>query len=255
MAGIRDVIAAPIANGAVPLTAFAAAYRGPKGKDAAVVITAALDASRLDLTESGGRMRGRVELSAAAVGAAGKVTHGQTTTSDLSLRPDSYAEVVKAGLRMRSTMTLAPGRYQLRIAAGNPQTNKIGSVMYDLDVPDFDQGRLTISAVALSTAGTGPAASTVSREFAAGTPLSLYVEVYDNAAGRASRAIELTVDVRSVDGRNIRSARDRHTRTTKGTETFAVAVPLDVAAGSYVLHVEATSGDATVSRDIPIRVR
>jgi hypothetical protein len=34
-----------------------------------------------------------------------------------------------------------------------------------------------------------------------------------------------------------------------------MAVPLDVDAGSYVLHVEATSGDANVSRDIPIRVR
>jgi hypothetical protein len=55
---------------------FAAAYKGPKGKDAAVVITAELDASRLDLTETGGRMRGRIELASAAVSAAGKVTRG-----------------------------------------------------------------------------------------------------------------------------------------------------------------------------------
>jgi VWFA-related protein len=254
-AGIRDVIASPIANGTVPMTAFAAAYKGPKGKDAVVVITAELDASRLDLTETGGRMRGRIELSSAAVSAAGKVTRGETTTSALSLRPESYAQAVKTGLRMQSTMTLVPGRYQLRIAAGNTQTDTIGSVMYDLDVPDFDKGRLTMSAVALSTAGTGPAASTVRREFAAGTPLSLYVEVYDNAAGRDSRTIELTVGLRSVDGRTMRSARDRRTRTAKGTETFLMAVPLDVDAGSYVLHVEATSGDANVSRDIPIRVR
>ena len=252
--GIRDVIASPIANGAVPMTAFAAAYKGPQGKDAAVVITAELDASRLDLTETGGRMRGQIELSSAAVSAAGKVTRGQSATMDLSLRPESYAQVVKTGLRMQSTMTLVPGRYQLRIAAGNTQTDKIGSVMYDLDVPDFTKEQLAMSAVALSTAGTSPAESTVSREFAGGTLLSLYVEAYDNAAGRDSRTIELTVDVRSVDGRNIRSARDRRMRTAKGTEIFSLAVPLDVDAGSYVLHVEATSGGANVSRDIPIRV-
>ena len=53
----------------------------------------------------------------------------------------------------------------------------------------------------------------------------------------------------------MRSARDRRTRTAKGTETFLTAVPLDVDAGSYVVHVEATSGDTTVSREIPIQVR
>ena len=199
-------------------------------------------------------MRGRIELSSVAVSAAGKVTRGQSAAVDLSLRPESYAQVVKTGLRMQSTMALVPGRYQLRIAAGNTQTDKIGSVMYDLDVPDFQKGRLALSAIALSTAGTGPAASTLSREFAASTPLSLYVEVYDNAAGRDSRTIELAVDVRSLDGRNIRNARDRRTRTAKGTETFSMAVPLDVDEGSYVLHVEAASGDTNVSRDIPIRV-
>lgn len=252
---LRDVIASPIANGAVPMTAFAAAYKGPRGKDSVVVITAELDAARLDLTEIEGRVRGRIELTAAAVSAAGKVTHGATTTSELSLRPESFAQVVKAGLRLRSTMTLVPGRYQLRIAAGNTQTGTIGSVMYDLDVPEFDKGRMTMSPVALSTGGTGPAASTARREFAAGTPLSLYVEVYDNSAGRDSHTIELAADLRDVGGLSMRSARDRRVRTTKGTETFFMAVPLDVDAGSYVLHVEATTGNASVSRDIPIAVR
>ena len=254
-AGIGDVIASPIANGTVPMTAFAAAYKGPKGKDAVVMITAELDASRLDLTETGGRMRGRIELSSVAVSAAGKVTRGQSATVDLSLRPESYAEVVKTGLRMQSTMTLVPGRYQLRIAAGNTQTDKIGSVMYDLDVPDFQKGRLALSAVALSTAGTGPAASTVSREFAAGTPLSLYVETYDNANGREPRTIELKIELRDPEGRVVSSASDRRTRAAKGTDAFSIAVPLDVGAGSYVLRVEAASGETVVAGAIPIAVR
>jgi len=200
-------------------------------------------------------MRGRIELSSVAVSAAGKVTRGQSTTADLSLMPESYAQVVKTGLRMQSTMTLVPGRYQLRIAAGNTQADKIGSVMYDLDVPDFDKGRLALSAVALSTAGTGPAASTVSREFAAGTPLSLYVEAYDNANGREPRTIELKVEVRDPEGRVVRSAGDRRTRSTKGTDAFSIALPLEVDPGSYVLHVEATSGETVVARVIPIAVR
>ena len=48
---------------------------------------------------------------------------------------------------------------------------------------------------------------------------------------------------------------DRRTRTAPGTETVDVGVPLDMPAGPYVLHVEATSGETTVSREIPIVVR
>ena len=97
-------------------------------------------------------------------------------------------------------------------------------------------------------------APTVSREFAAGTPLSLYVEAYDNANGREPRTIALKVEVRDGEGHVVRSAGDRRTRAAKGIDAFLIAVPLDVDAGSYVLHVVATSGEASVSRAIPIRV-
>ena len=61
--------------------------------------------------------------------------------------------------------------------------------------------------------------------------------------------------VRDDQQRVLRSIRDRRTRNDKGTEVFSVAVPLDVQAGIYALHVQATSGATAVSRDIPIRIR
>ena len=253
--GIRDVIASPLANGAVPMTVFAAPFKGSKGKEAVVLITAELDASRLDLSETGGLRRGRIELAAAAVSAAGKVTRGQPAAIDLSLSPESYAEVMEQGLRLRAPITLLPGRYQLRVAGGNTQSGKIGSVMYDLDVPDFDKGPLTMSAVAISTTTADPTMSTVEREFAGGTRLALYVEVYDNVRGRGPRTIDLKIGVRNNEGRIVRTVGDRRTRTARGTETIDVGVPLDVEAGRYVLQVEATSGETTVVREIPITVR
>ena len=220
-----------------------------------MVITAKLDASRLDLAETEGRRRGRVELAVAAVSAAGEVTRRQPAAIDLSLSPEEYAEVMEQGLRLRAPVTLLPGRYQLRVAGGNTQSGKIGSVMYDLDVPDFDKGPLTMSAVAVSTTTADPTMSTVEREFAGGTRLALYVEVYDNVRGRGPRTIDLKIGVRNAEGRIVRTVGDRRTRTAQGTETIDVGVPLNMEAGRYVLHVEATSGETTVNREIPIMVR
>jgi VWFA-related protein len=264
---VRDVIATPLANGAVPMKVFAAAFKGTKGSDARVVITAEFDASRLGLAASGGTMRGSLELASAAVSAAGKVTRGQPQVIDVALKPESYAQATAHGLRTQSAMTLPPGRYQLRVAGGNSRAAKVGSVMYDLDVPDFRKGRLALSAVALSTTGSDrpvsviPAAAnllpffpTLSREFAAGTQISLYVEVYDND-GRDSAPIELKVEVRGQEGDIVRRGSDRRASTAKGTQTFVVAVPLDVKPGTYVLRVEATMGADAISRDIPLRVR
>ncbi|MGH9242158.1 MAG: VWA domain-containing protein, partial [Vicinamibacterales bacterium] len=266
-AGVRDVIASPLSNRAVPMKVFAAAFKESKGNEARVVITAEFDASRLGFSGTAGTMRVQIELASAAVSAGGKVTRGQPQVIDLALKPDSYAQALAHGFRTQSSITLPPGRYQLRVAGGNTQAAKVGSVMYDLDVPDFRQGRLALSAVALSTMEADrpvtviPAASnvlpffpTLSRAFASGTRISLYVEVYDNADGRARNPVELKVEVRDHQGQIVRSGSDRRTRAAKGTETFVVALPLDVGAGDYSLHVVATSGGDSVSRDIPIRI-
>ena len=264
--GIRDVIANPLSNGAVPMKVYAGAFKGAKGNLANVVITTELDVSRLALAANSGVMRGRLELASAAISAGGKVTRGAPQSLDLALKAESYEQAVAHGLRVQSVIALPPGRYQLRVAGGNPQAAKIGSVMYDLDVPDFRKGQLALSAMALSTdtdrpvtviptaANVLPFFPTLSREFVTGTRISLYVEVYDNADGRARNPVELKVEVRDHQGTIVRSGSDRRTRAATGTETFLVALPLDVGAGDYSLHVEAASGGDSISRDIPVRV-
>src|SRR5688500_20188793 len=55
-ARIRDIIASPFAHGSVPMQAFAAAYMGPNGIDADVMIIAEHDAPRIDLSYRGARI-------------------------------------------------------------------------------------------------------------------------------------------------------------------------------------------------------
>ena len=55
---------------------------------------------------------------------------GQTHTARLTLRPETHAQVMTTGIRVLFEASLAPGRYQMRIAAGNGG-DRSGSVVYD----------------------------------------------------------------------------------------------------------------------------
>jgi len=175
-------------------------------------------------------IRGQLEVASAAVSASGKVTRGPRTVIDLVLDSETYARATEQGIRVVSAVTLPPDRYQLRVAAGNPKGSRIGSVMYDLEVPDFGKNPLALSTVVLMTAadrsvtatpksltGVLSTAPTVTREFSSGTPVSLYVEAYLNADRREPRTVELKVEVRDDQQQVFRSVRDRRTRNDKGT--------------------------------------
>ena len=70
----------------------------------------------------------------------------------LNLRPETKAIVEQTGLRALSRVELPPGRYQLRVAANELSSKAVGTVLYDLDVPDFTKAPLTMSGVALTSA-------------------------------------------------------------------------------------------------------
>ena len=263
----RDAIANPVENAAVPMRVFAAAFKGSGRNNASILITTEVNASQLGLIADKESMRGQLEVASAAVSASGKVTHGPQTAFDLVLNSGTYERAAEQGIRVVSAVTLPADRYQLRVAAGNPKASRLGSVMHDLEVPDFSKGPLALSSVVLMTnadravtmtpralTGVLSTAPTVKREFSSGTSVSLYVEAYLNTNQREPRTVELNVEVRDDQQRVFRSVRDRRTRNDKGTEAFSLAVPLDVQAGSYAFHVEATSGATVVSRDIPIRI-
>jgi VWFA-related protein len=269
-ADVAESIAAPLANGSVPISVFAAAYRGP-AKEANIVITVDMDATRLDLTERGTTTDGEIEVAAVAVAAAGKVTRGQRERFTLSLKPETWAEARRSGVRLQTGMTLPPGRYQLRVAGGNTKSPKAGSVIYDLDVPDFGKPPLALSALSLSSRQTTaavlvpsksvrpvvPTPPTTTREFTAGDTLSVYGEVYDNRARDAHR-LDFVAELRGPDGNRVGRAASDTRANGQALQKFEATLPLDVPPGSYVLHVEARSTLAKqppVSRDVPLRVR
>jgi len=269
-AGVGESIKSPLANATVPMSVFAAAYRGPS-KDANIVVSVELDANRLNLVERDTVMNGVVEVAAVAVSAGGKATHGQHEQVTLALRPDTWAAARRTGIRVVTGFVLPPGRYQLRVAGGNVAAPKAGSVMYDLEVPDFSKPPLALSPLTLGSrqAGTAltigsktvkpvvPIAPVARRDFQAGDTLSIYSEIYDNRAKDTHR-LDLVAELRDSNGRPVGRPVTDTRQNGQALQKFEATVPLDVAPGSYILHVEARSTLAkqpAVSRDVPLRVK
>jgi VWFA-related protein len=271
--GVGAALASPIPVGGVTIRAFAAPFKG-KGKTAAIVVALEMDPQQMGLAEeANGSLRGLIDLRLVATDVRAKVLPQIRQVGNISVPPDSRAEVEREGLHILTKTDLEPGRYQLRIALGTAQRG--GSVIYDLDVPDFSKKELSMSGVVLR----GPSdpegvflpagdplqalaiqAPTTVRVFRDGDRVAVFAEIYDTTGGRAH-----TIDVRAVlrneagDVTPVGTASRSSDELTKtGAMRFDAQLPIaKLSAGRYVLSLEAKSsaGGEPVVRTIPFRVR
>ena len=269
---LRSVV--PV-NG-LPLRVAAAPFKGAS-REATIVMAVEVDASQLGLVEKDGTHVGALEVSYFSIDMKNKFFPGQTQTARLTLKPETYDQVMKTGIRMVIETALAPGRYQMRIAAGNREA-KAGSVIYDLDVPDFTKAPLIMSGVSIGSVATSrimtmnakspfaaslPGNITSTRVFDVGDTLGMYVEAYESLKDTTPHTVTLTAELRAEGGTAVRKVSEERSSSElqgkRGGYGFSAQLPLgDVAPGIYVIHLEAraNAGDRpTVSKDIQIRVR
>jgi VWFA-related protein len=273
---VAEALRSTVAVNGLPLRVFAAPFKGAQ-KSATVVIAVEVDGSQLGLVEKDGVHAGAFEVSYFALDMRNKVYPGQTQTARLTLRPETYQLVMKSGMRMLLETALPPGRYQMRVAAGNGGS-KAGSVVYDIDVPDFSKTTLMLSGITIGSQATSristmnaktafatslPGNVSATREFAVGDVVGLYVEAYENLQNSTPHTVTFTAQLRAEGGTAVRAASEDRSSTElqgkRGGYGFTAQLPLnDVAPGLYVIHVEAranTGNRATVSQDVQIRVR
>lgn len=272
---VAESLASPMPVPSVPMRVFAAPFKGTD-RQASVPLAVELDANALGLVERDGTWVGDVALAATATTASGNVIPGQRHQARLALRPENYERARDAGLRLLAQLDLDPGRYQIRVAAGTAE--RAGSVVYDIEIPDFTREPFSMSGIVLTSEGaraaiTPPSAQTLQtplpgpmtamREFRAGDTITLYAEVYENLRNTATHTVELRVQLRTDEGRVLtNTVEERSSSELQGRRSggygFVAEVPLrDVEPGIYVIHAEARQnmGDVpTVSRDILIRV-
>jgi VWFA-related protein len=276
---MRDALDSPIPATGLGLSVFAAPMAGAVANrpKATVLVIVELDGQAIPFKEEGGLFANDIEVAVVATDDTGKVREGTKDNANLKLRPETHKVVATNGVRLTRRMELAPGRYQLRIGARESVSGRVGSVLYDLDVPDFSKGDLALGGLLLTSAYASrmptanpdpdfknilPGSPAAVREFPTGDQLALAIDIYDNKASTPHR-VDVRTSLTADDGKVVFSNREeRRTEELKGaggTFGHVATIPLNgVAPGRYVLRVEAQSSlsNATVAaREIEIRVR
>ena len=274
---LADALSSPIQIAGLTLTMTAAPFRGEKSNaSVAVVVEAAggelpLSVAIVAADPDGkikGQEHGTLDVKAANCGS-------RNADCGASGAGPSAAAQTDRTLRLASRIALSPGRYQLR-AAGVDREGVTGSVHFDLDVPDFSKGSLTMSGLQLasSSAASSPTAGTdrrgpqrpgvpptTTRTFAAGDRVTLFAEVYDN--GKSGDTIEVSTSVAGETGQtpftSVQKLAPPPGRKGKVALEFTETVPLtDLRPGAYVVTVDARRlgrGTEHAAQRIPIAIR
>ncbi len=273
-APLRDALESPLPISGLTLSVFAAPFKGA-APNASVLVSVEVPGTDFAFAERGGRFVDDLEMSMQAIDQAGKVRGGDHNTAKLDLRPQTQALLMQHGVRFTSRLAIPPGRYQLRIAAREANAGRVGSVLYDLVVPDFADAPLMMSGVVLTSAGASrtptpkedeeikkvlPGQPTTQRTFVAGDDLVLFTEVYDNKPA-TPHTVDITSSILADDGHVVYKTEDERKSSelggVRGGYGYTAEVPLKgVAPGLYVLRVEARSrlGGDPVTREVQFRV-
>jgi VWFA-related protein len=273
---IGSALASPVPSRGVLFSIGAAPLTGPAGK-ATLALVVELDPSTLKFVEQSGKFIDTVELHVLAIDQNGKTQAGGRSTIPMTLGDRSYESVRATGVRFLHHIAVPPGRYQLRVAAKDLNSDAIGTVRQLVDVPDFSKGDVNVSGIQLTSAaasqmptvnpqeqlaGVLPAPATAARQFDRGDTLSVFAEVYDNQASTPHR-VSIASTVLADDGRAMFTASDERSSAdlqgSKGGYGYQQQIPLaQFPPGRYVLRIEAKSllakGQAA-TREVEFRVR
>jgi VWFA-related protein len=279
-AELRDALASPIPVSGLTMAAAATPFRGASPNDA-IALALEIDGSPLKFEKKeDGLMHNDIEISLFASDASGKIKDGARDMLALKLRPQTYEIVSKGSIRVVRRLQVPPGKYSLRIGARDGNGGAVGSLVYELDAPDFSKGPLTLSGIAITSASASrvpttnadpnvnefkdvlPSPPTATREFPQGDTLAIFSEVYDNL-GKAPHRVLMTATVLTDEGKTAFTTSDeRRSEELQGASGgygYAVKIPLaGMAPGRYVLRVDAratTGNEPAVRREVEFRVK
>jgi VWFA-related protein len=267
---IYEAMNSPLQVSGLTMRVFAAPFKGPQ-PNASVIVGVEMSGRDLSLEQNS-----KVEISFMAVDNKSKVFGARNDSLTLNLRPETKARVEQSGVRVLNRIELPPGRYQLRAAAKDSAKNALGSVIYDLEVPDFYKEQMSMSGVALtSLAGAAmmtarpddqlkavlPAPPVGLRTFPQNDELALFAEVYDNS-GKTAHKVDIVTSVLTDEGKVVFKTDDVRDSSelsgAKGGFGYSTRVPLsEVPPGLYVLNVEARSrlgNNISATRQVQFRV-
>jgi VWFA-related protein len=240
----------PVPTVGLSMQVFAAAFRkdATNTKVASVLIGTELQGRELNLANNA-----PIELQFALIDNTGRVRASRALNINASLRPETRTRAEEGGLRILQRLEVPPGRYQIRVAANQPGS-ATGSVVHDIDVPDFGV-TLGISGVIL-TSRTAAAAATVIpdadlrtalpappgaiRTFTTDDVVTALAEVYDNrqTPGELITRVAITTPAGDVV-RRVTAMKESDSDTR-----YTASIPMEgIAPGKYVLVMDTRAAE------------
>ena len=252
---VRTALDSPLPVSGLTMHVFASPFKGA-APNASVLLGVELRGRDLQLGQND-----RIQLSYMAIDAKGKVQGGNTDmVSMTNLRPETKTRIESTGLRLLNRLDVPPGRYQLRVAAHDSTGGNVGSVLYDLDVPDFVKAPFSVSGIVLTsitasqlptahpdeqTRSVLPAPAAALRAFPQNDEVALFAEVYDNETKTAHK-VDITTTVTTDEGKVLFKTEEQRDSADlggkKGGFGYATRIPMkELPPGLYVLTVTAKS--------------
>jgi VWFA-related protein len=267
---IKEALESPLPVSGLTMHVFAAPFKGT-APNASVLFGVEMRGKDMRLGSSD-----RLQLSYYAIDSQGKVRAGNTDAITLNLKPETKSRIEQNGIRMLNRIDVPPGRYQLRIAAHDSGGGAVGSIMYDLEVPDFVKAPLSMSGIVLTSPSAAlrptvkaddqlrsvlPASPVAVRSFPQNDQVAIFAEVYDNS-GNIAHKVDIASTITTDEGKVVFKADETRDSSELGGQRggygYTAQIPLkDVAPGPYVLTVTArsrVSPNPTVERQVRIVV-
>ncbi len=269
---LKAALSKPVPIGDLPLRLFAAAFKGT-GSNGSLLLALEIDGSSLKFEERDGRFNEKIEVSIVAADQRARVQAGDRQEFNLRLQPETRERISRTGVRTLSRLEMPPGRYQIHVGAHEASGATIGTVPYDIEIPDYTKSPFELSSVVLASNADSfvtsnpdpllkdvlPAAPIATRNFTPAETLTAYAELY--AAADSARAVMITTSVQDAqDGRTVFRAEDRRDIGASArplTHMFSTQLPLkNLSPGRYLLRVAAQSsvGGFSAERVVPFEV-
>ena len=204
---VVEALASPLNVSGLGMRIFAAPFKGT-APNASVLLGVEVTGRDLALGPNA-----KVELSYLAVDAKGKTFGAKTDALTLNLRPETRTRVQGSGFRILNRMDLPPGRYQLHVAS-HDVGGALGSVLYDLEVPDYQKLPFSMSGLLLTSLSSSsmvsvrpdeqtqtvlPAPPVAQRTFPQNDEIALFTEIYDDGTA-APHKVDIVTAIRSDEG-------------------------------------------------------
>lgn len=260
LTGLTSGAALPLRVSVAPV-GRASGKAGSRDADVAVVLTVRLPVPRGPLSETLTVVRTVYD----AEGRAGPPAQEKTP---LNLTPIAGDEL---RYDVYQRLTLAPGRYEIRLNATSAALDRSGSVYADVDVPDFTRAAISASGIVLGTraaagatrtdplAAIVPVVPTSARDFAPNEEIVAFLRIFQGGTASPSE-VAVTMQVFDAAEAKVLDAASTLSRLAfdearGGAVEFAL--PLSTLShGPHLLSITAVlPGGASVRRDLVFRVR